>query len=115
MIPRVQTSCTPYKTYALSSNSGFFYDNHILPLFDYFIVVGPAVTKELKKRFFSGIKKLPDDPQAKVYAPSGEYFISLNAALSHAVEKWGLQFPKDHTNYTINDLVNVDIPRHVKA
>jgi len=82
---------------------------------DYFIVVGPAVTKELKKRFFSGIKKIPDDPKSKIYAPSGEYFISLNAALSHAVEKWGLNFPKNHINYTINDLVDVDILRHVKA
>jgi len=82
---------------------------------DYFIVVGPAVTKELKKKFFSGIKKLPDDPEAKVYAPSGEYFISMNAALSHAADKWGIAFPKGHVNYSVADLANVDIPRHVKA
>ena len=39
------------------------------------------------KRFFAGIKKLPDDPKAKIYAPAGEYFISLVAAFSHANEK----------------------------
>lgn len=82
---------------------------------DYFIVVGPAVTKDLKKRFFAGIKKLPDDPKAKVYAPSGEYFISSVAAFSHASEKWAIPFPKGAPNYTLNDLARIDIPRHVKG
>jgi len=82
---------------------------------DYFVVVGPAVTKDLKKRFFSGIKKLPDDPKAKIYAPSGEYFISIVSAYSHANEKWAIPFPKGVPNYTIRDLANIDIPRHVKG
>jgi hypothetical protein len=82
---------------------------------DYFIIVGPSLTKEGKKRFFAGIKKLPDDPTAKVYAPSGEYFYSSVAAFSHAVEKWGVKFPKGAPNYTLDDLANVEIPRHVKG
>ena len=83
---------------------------------DYFIIVGPALTKEGKKQFFSGIKKLPPEwSEKKVYAPYGEYFSNINAALSHAGEKWGLPFPKNQFNYTIADLANVDIPRHVKA
>ena len=82
---------------------------------DYFIVVGPSLTKEGKKRFFAGIKKYPDDPKAKVYAPSGEYFTTSVAAYSHAQEKWGIEFPKGAPNYTVNDLAPIEIPRHVKG
>ncbi len=82
---------------------------------DYFIVVGPAVTKDLKKRFFSGIKRLPDDPRKTVYAPSGEYFSSIHGALSFATERWGIVFPRGTPNYTINELAQVKIPRHVKG
>lgn len=82
---------------------------------DYFVVVGPAITKENKKLFFSGIKKLPDDPTKKVYAPSGEYFPSIMAALSHASEKWGIQIPEGQFNYDQSHLATVDIPRHVKG
>ena len=82
---------------------------------DYFVVVGPSLTREGKKRFFSGIKKLPDDPHAKVYAPSGEYFTTINAAYSHASTKWGVPFPKEHINYTVDELMSVKIPRHVKG
>lgn len=82
---------------------------------DYFVVVGPAVTKELKKRFFSGIKKLPDDPKAKIYAPSGEYFSTLRGALSHATDKWAVKFPRDAPDYSVNQLMMIDIPRHVKG
>jgi|TARA_Y100000310_G_C20652432_1_gene800171 hypothetical protein len=82
---------------------------------DYFLVVGPAMTKELKKRFFSGIKRLPENPKAKVYAPSGEYFSTLHGALSHAAKKWGLPFPRGNPDYTLEDLTNIKIPRHVKG
>ena len=82
---------------------------------DYFVVVGPAITQDGKKKFFSGIKKLPDDPKAKIYAPSGEYFSTSVGAYSHATDKWGVQFPKGTPNYTTNELANVDIPRHVKG
>ncbi len=82
---------------------------------DYFIIVGPSLTKEGRKRFFSGIKKLPDDPKAKVYAPSGEYFTSSVSALSHASEKWGVPFPKGAPNYSEAQLMAIEIPRHVKG
>ena len=82
---------------------------------DYFIVVGPAITKDGKKRFFSGVKKLPDDPKAKIYAPSGEYFSTIQAAFSHANDKWGIIFPKDVPHYTMEDLARIKIPRHVKG
>jgi len=82
---------------------------------DYFVVVGPAVTQDLKKRFFAGVKKLPKDPRAKVYAPSGEYFSTLSGALSHASEKWAIPYPRNAPHYTLNDLANIKIPRHVKG
>lgn len=82
---------------------------------DYFVIVGPSLTKEGRKMFFSGIKKLPDDPKAKIYAPSGEYFSSSISAFTHAGEKWGIPFPKGAPNYTIDQLLPVDIPRHVKG
>ena len=82
---------------------------------DYFIVVGPAVTKDLKKRFFAGIKKLPKDPKAKVYAPSGEYFSNLHAAFSHAADKWAIPYPREAPNYDIGQLAQIKIPRHVKG
>ncbi len=82
---------------------------------DYFIIMGPSLTKDGKKRFFAGIKKLPDDPQAKIYAPAGEYFTSSVAALSHASEKWAIPFPKGAPNYTEAQLARIEIPRHVKG
>jgi len=83
---------------------------------DYFIIVGPALTKQGKKRFFSGIKRLPPKwKRKKIYAPSGEYFSTIASALSHAVEMWGLSYPQNQRNYTLHDLANVNIPRHVKT
>jgi len=83
---------------------------------DYFVVVGPALTKEGKKRFFSGIKRYPPKwSDKKIYAPSGEYFTTIVSAISHASEKWGIPFPQNQPKYTLADLEGVDIPRHVKA
>lgn len=82
---------------------------------DYFIIMGPSLTKEGRRRFFAGIKKLPDDPEAKVYAPAGEYFTSSTAALSHASDKWAIPFPKGAPNYTESQLMGIEIPRHVKG
>lgn len=82
---------------------------------DYFIVVGPAITQNGQKRFFSGIKRLPENPKATVYAPYGEYFPNMQSALSHAGEKWGLKIPRPTPNYNEADLANVKIPRHVKG
>jgi hypothetical protein len=82
---------------------------------DYFVVVGPAVTVDMKKKFFAGIKRLPDDPRKKVYSPSGEYFSTIHGAFSHAADKWAVPFPQGSPNYTEADLANVNIPRHVKG
>ena len=82
---------------------------------DYFIIIGPSLTKEGKKMFFSGIKKLPDDPTKKIYAPSGEYFTTSIAAFSHAAEKWAIPFPKGAPNYSVEQLSMIEIPRHVKG
>jgi hypothetical protein len=82
---------------------------------DYFVVVGPSLTKEGQKRFFAGIKKLPDDPQKKIYAPSGEYFTTIVGAFSYAADKWAVPFPKGAPKYTAADLANVEISRHVKG
>jgi hypothetical protein len=82
---------------------------------DYFIVMGPSLTKDGRKSFFAGIKKLPDDPKAKIYAPSGEYFTSSISALSHINEKWGVPFPKGSPNYSVSQLIPLEIPRHMKG
>lgn len=82
---------------------------------DYFIIMGPSLTKEGKKKFFAGIKKYPDEPTKKVYAPSGEYFTTSISALSHITNKWGVPFPKGAPNYTVEQLQMIEIPRHVKG
>ena len=81
---------------------------------NYFIIVGPAVTKQGEKKFFAGIKKMPKDPNVTPYAPYGEYFSTILTALSHAQEKWGIPFPQNNPNYDIQDLEPIEIPRHVK-
>lgn len=81
----------------------------------YYIIVGPTIQKTLGKCFFAGIKKLPSDPKKKVYSPSGEYFTSISAALSYAVEHWGIKFPPNQINYTKQQLEAVDIPEHIKG
>ncbi len=82
---------------------------------NYFVVMGPSLTKEGKKRFFAGIKKLPDDPGKKVYAPSGEYFTTSHGALSYVSDKWGVPYPREAPRYTVQDLIPIKIPRHVKG
>jgi len=82
---------------------------------DYFIVAGPSVTEDLKKMFFAGIKRLPDDPHKKVYAPSGEYFSTSHAALSFAADRWAVPFPRGIQNYSLTDLADVKIPRHLRG
>lgn len=83
---------------------------------DYFVVVGPAIEKTGRKSFFAGIKKMPPkERRREVYAPSGKYFPSIMAALSHASEMWGTPVPKGQTNYTRAQLGPVDIPRHIKG
>lgn len=83
---------------------------------NYFVVVGPAITKNGKKMFFAGIKKLPKNQDQKHhYAPYGEYFGSMHSALSHCGEKWAVPFPKGSPNYTMAQLEPLDIPRHVKG
>ncbi len=82
---------------------------------DYFVVVGPAITKDGKKRFFAGIKKYPKDPKKKQFAPSGEYFTNILSAFSHASQKWAIQFPKGVQNYSADILAPLKIPRHIKG
>ena len=82
---------------------------------NYFVVVGPAITEDESKRFFAGIKRLPDDHRKKVYSPSGEYFDDIHSAFSHASDKWGIKMPQGVPNYTTSQLANIKIPRHVKG
>jgi len=83
---------------------------------DYFVVVGPARTKDGKKLFFAGVKKLPPKyHRKKVYAPSGKYFTNILSALSHASKMWGVRFPPNQSNYSQSDLAAVNIPRHLRA
>ena len=83
---------------------------------DYFIVVGPAIQKYGQKSFFAGIKKYPPKyERKKVYAPSGKYFTNILSALSHASKMWGITFPPEQHNYSVDDLSQVEIPRHMKG
>jgi len=83
---------------------------------DYFVIVGPSITRFGMKTFFAGIKKLPPkERRQKVYAPDGEYFPSIMSALSHVRERWGVPFPSEQKNYSQADLENVKIPRHMKG
>ncbi len=81
----------------------------------YYVVVGPAVSNRYGKSFFAGVKKMPTDPKKKAYSPSGKYFSSLRSALSHAVDMWGVKFPQDAGSYNKNDLLGIEIPRHMKG
>jgi len=81
----------------------------------YYIVVGPSISKRYGKMFFAGIKKMPKDPKKKAYSPSGQYFQNLRGALRHANEMWGISVPRNAGGYNKNDLLTVDIPRHMKG
>lgn len=82
---------------------------------NYYVVVGPTIQKELGKCFFAGIKKIPADPDKKVYSPSGEYFTNIVSAYSYATDKWRVPFPKDQINFTKQQLETVNIPEHIKG
>lgn len=87
---------------------------------EYFVVVGPSIQQGVGKMYFAGVKKVPledlqHDEKTKVYSPYGEYFPNIKSALSYAVKKWGIPFPRDQANYDANTLANIDIPEHVKA
>jgi len=85
---------------------------------DYYVICSPARTKDLKKSFFAGIKKLPFDWrnfESKVYSPYGKYFDNISSALSFLSDKYRIPYPKNQFNYTLNHLLNVKIPRTVKA
>lgn len=82
---------------------------------NYYVVVGPTVQTNLGKCFFAGIKKLPNDPNKKVYSPSGEYFSNIMSALSYASDKWGVKIPLGQQRYDKAQLEAVDIPEHIKG
>lgn len=82
---------------------------------DYYVVVGPAISKRYGKAFFAGNKKLPKEHKKKAYSPSGKYFDSLRGAINHAKEMWGITMPKNAGNYRKQDLMPLDIPRHMKS
>lgn len=81
----------------------------------YYVVVGPAISKRQGKSFFSGVKKLPKGHHHKTYSPSGKYFSSLKGAIAHAVNMWGVSSPRNAGNYKKNDLLTVEIPKHIKG
>ena len=80
----------------------------------YYVVVGPAISERYGKSFFAGVKKMPKERHKKAYSPSGKYFPSLRAALSHASKMWGIRFPQTAGSYIKNDLAGIKIPKHVK-
>ena len=81
---------------------------------DYYVVIGPSVDGQ-QKMFFAGIKKLPRDPEAKVYSPYGEYFDTIKGACAYAQKKWGVPFPSQVPDYSKETLAPIDIPEHIKG
>ena len=81
----------------------------------YYVVVGPAISKRHGKSFFAGVRKLPKNPKKKIYAPSGKYFPSMSAALTHASKMWGVRYPQEAGKWTKTDLAPLNIPRHMKG
>jgi hypothetical protein len=71
---------------------------------DYYVVVGPSVSEELGKAFFSGIRKMPAE-----YSPSGEYFRTIREALRHAHERWGVKLPIPLPAWSSLALRNINI------
>jgi len=82
---------------------------------DYYVVVGPAISRRYGKSFFAGNKKLPKDHHKKSYAPTGKYFSSLAGAIRHAREFWGITMPPNVGQYTKADLEPIDIPKHIRG
>jgi hypothetical protein len=82
---------------------------------NYYIVVGPTIQSDLGKCFFAGIKKIPKDPDAKVYSPSGEYFTNIISALSYASDKWGVKMPSNQPRYDKPMIEHISIPEHIKG
>lgn len=81
---------------------------------DYYVVVGPSV-QDGEKMFFAGIRKLPRDPNAKVYSPYGDYFPTIKGAMAYANKKWGVPFPQGLPEYSKDTLATVDIPEHIRG
>lgn len=71
---------------------------------NYYIVLGPSVSKDLGKSFFAGIRKLPAD-----FAANGEYFPTMRQAARYANDTWAVTIPRGMGNYNTRDLANADI------
>jgi hypothetical protein len=70
--------------------------------------------------WFAGIKKVPPedasrDEATRTYSPYGEYFSSINAALSYANRRWAIPIPPNQPSYGKDALMAADIPEHIKA
>lgn len=85
---------------------------------DYYVVCSPARTRDLKKSFFAGIKKLPpnwQEDEAKVYSPYGKYFDNIATALTFLYDKYRIPYPQNQYPYNLTHLADVKIPRTLKA
>lgn len=81
---------------------------------NYYVVIGPSRQRE-RNVFFAGIKKLPRDAKAKLFAPYGEYFPSIHGAMSYANRKWGVPFKQGVPQYNRDTIANIVIPEHIKG
>ena len=83
---------------------------------DYFVVIGPAITKNGQKKYFAGIKRLPPKQnRKKIYAPSGKYFQDIMQAIYHGNNMWGTPIPQGQQNYNMQHLAGINIPRKMKG
>ena len=69
---------------------------------EWYVIVSPSGVKEHEKKWFAGIRKLPDK-----WPAGGKKFDSITDAFSYANDTWGVPHPKSLPHYTMTDLKNV--------
>jgi hypothetical protein len=66
------------------------------------VVISPSGVKKHEKKWFAGVRKLPDS-----WPAGGKKFDSITDAFAYANETWGVPRPKSLPHYTMTDLKNV--------
>jgi hypothetical protein len=66
------------------------------------VVVSPSGVKKHEKKWFAGIRKLPDS-----WPAGGKKFDSITDAFAYAYDTWGVPRPQSLPHYTMTDLKNV--------
>jgi hypothetical protein len=65
----------------------------------WYVIVSPSGVKEHEKKWFAGIRKLPDK-----WPAGGKKFDSITDAFAYANDTWGVPRPQSLPHYTMTDL-----------